>query len=52
MIFFVVRLHDFLCGEVALVFVMRGCVNFLWRGCVIFFLGCMIFVVEKLCDFF
>ena len=38
-IFCLVRLHDFLCEEVALVFMKRGCVTFLWRGCVIFLLS-------------
>ena len=37
MIFCMLRLHDFLCGELALIFVRRGCVTLLWRGCVIFF---------------
>ena len=44
--FFVERLHDFLCGEVACFFVVEslhdflceevGCMIFVWRGCVIF----------------
>ena len=44
--------YVFFFGEVARIFLLRGCMIFLLRGCMIFLLRrCMIFVVERLHDF-
>ena len=53
MIFYVVRLHAFLCGEVALVFCEERLHDFFVERLHDFLKkSCMIFVVKKLCDFF
>ena len=54
-IFCVVRLCDFLCGEFASVFLRRGCMMFLGGGCVIFLTHSLTrlhdFFVERFRDF-